>query len=82
MARRLGRGWTDAHDAAVDALGQDEGKRDGGKVEVGAVIEGGGDLNAQDPVRAAPAAAHAVTYPACLTRARARAPLHVFRLHV
>ena len=82
MARRLGRGWTDAHQAAVDALYRDKGKRDGGKVEVAAVIEGGGDVNAQNPVRAAPAAAHVVTHPACLTRARARAPLHVSRIHV
>ena len=82
MARRLGRGWTDAHQAAVDALDRDMGKRDGGKVEVAAFIEGGGDVNAQNPVRAAPAAAHAVTHPACLTRARARAPLHVSRIHV
>ena len=76
------RGWTEAHTAALVALARAQGKRDGGKVEVAAVIEGGGDVNAQNPVRAAPAAAHAVTHPACLTRARARAPLHVSRIHV
>ena len=77
-----GRGWTDAHEAARVALWRADGKRDGGKAEVAALIEGGGDVDAQDPVRAAPAAAHAVTHPACLTRARARAPLHVSRIHV
>ena len=77
-----GRVWTAAHKAAYGALWRDRGERDGGKVEVAAVIKGGGDVNAQDPVRAAPAAAHAVTHPACLTRARARAPLHVSRIHV
>ena len=82
MARRLGRGWTDAHDSARHALIRADGKRDGGKAEVAAVIERGGDVNAGNPVRAAPAAAHAVTHPACLTRARARAPLHVSRIHV
>ena len=52
MARRLGRGWTHAHEAARLAFYRDKGKRDGGKVEVAALIEGGGDVNAQDPVRA------------------------------
>ena len=66
-----GLGWTEAHEAAADALLRSEGLRDGGKVEIASLREG---VISTNRTLCVPRRAHARGgHPACQSRVNARA---------